>query len=188
MRSQQLSYERLMTIKRGVEALGDKATVRTLRRLRSIHDHEIHQAEALGWVIIFKRKPAIGRPANVVHFRRLPDANTTWPPDRKMIPNKIRPRHFLFALYSSCRCVKHGMRRWGFPAIVSAYIDVYHPRSRNGARVSASRLLRHPDVRAARAWFYAIAGKEIADEQIPDTAPAIWDRLAELGNWRARHR
>jgi hypothetical protein len=53
------------------------------------------------------------------------------------------------------------MKALGFPGIVAAYIQTYNPRSYVGARASASRLLRHPHVRAAMQWSYAQVNNEI---------------------------
>jgi hypothetical protein len=40
------------------------------------------------------------------------------------------------------------------------------------------RLLRHPDVKAARGWFYAQINNRVPhDEPMPATAAAIWRRL-----------
>ena len=37
-------------------------------------------------------------------------------------------------------------------------------------------------------WFYARLSREIPGEELmPNTASGIWVRLAELGNWRAKH-
>jgi hypothetical protein len=59
-------------------------------------------------------------------------------------------------------------------------------KSRRAAAASMSRLLRHTEVKVARAWFYSKLSNEIPrDELMPDTARAIWQRLRELGSWRA---
>jgi hypothetical protein len=73
------------------------------------------------------------------------------------------------------------MQSIGIPPIVSAYMAVYSPRSRQGASASASRLLRRPDVQAARQWFYAMIRGEIpTHERMPETASGIWERLRSL--------
>jgi hypothetical protein len=74
------------------------------------------------------------------------------------------------------------------PGFVEAYLWTYgNARSRAGARASTSRLMKRRDVRAAMQWFYAQLSHEIpADELMPDTVSRIRNRLAELGNWRAR--
>lgn len=72
---------------------------------------------------------------------------------------------------------------------VEAYLRTC-PRTqkRATARASASRLMRHPHVRAAMQWFYARLSREIPrEEPMPNTASGIWVRLAELGCWRAKH-
>ena len=55
-----------------------------------------------------------------------------------------------------------------------------------GAAVSASRLMRCPDVRAARAWHYACVSYEVPVEPMPPTRQGIKARLIECGSWRAR--
>ena len=69
---------------------------------------------------------------------------------------------------------------------VGAYLRIYpNALSRAGAR--ASRLTRHPHVRAATRWFRAGALTDaILDEvPMPNTVTGIRQRLSELGNWRS---
>jgi predicted NAD/FAD-dependent oxidoreductase len=72
-------------------------------------------------------------------------------------------------------------------SFTDAYLQAFPAaRKRRAATASMSRLLNHPDVKAARAWFYAQVHHEIArEERMPQTANGIWQRLRELGNWRA---
>lgn len=48
---------------------------------------------------------------------------------------------------------------------------------------NASWLLKHPDVIAARAWFYAKISHEIPhSEPMPETAPEIRRKLDQAGS------
>ena len=133
-------------------------------------------------------KRAQGRRSRIVELvtqDRL--ANLPLPPARNQIPREISARHQLFAMRAARECVIRGIKALGFSGIVAAYIKTYNPRSYAGARASASRLVRHPHVRAAMQWSYAQVTDEIpVGERMPTTRLGIWQRLRELGNWRAR--
>ena len=183
MRPSILCRERLGRIRRVLDRCGGTATVRELWRSHTIWVWEIEQAAELGWIKISTRKPRTGRPSRAVEFCAM--ENAEMPPARCCIEKEISNRHWWFAMRSVTQAVKHGMRRVGLPGIVSAYIKTYHPRSRNGASASASRLLKRADVRAARQWFYAQSGGELPrGETMPRTASDIRTRLRELGNRR----
>ena len=49
--------------------------------------------------------------------------------------------------------VLRGTKALGFPGIAAASIKTYNPRSYAGARASAYRLVRHPNVKAACSGF-----------------------------------
>ena len=49
--------------------------------------------------------------------------------------------------------VLRGTKALGFPGIAAASIKTYNPRSYAGARASAYRLVRHPNVKAAMHGF-----------------------------------
>lgn len=188
MRPALLCFERWERIERVLDRLGGKAAIRELRRSYGIRAWEVEQSAELGWLTITTHKPRAGRPSRIVEFRDYSNASVPRLPEwRCMIEKEISTRHQIFAL-QSVACVKHGMSGFGIsvPGIVSAYVSVYRPRSRRGAHASTSRLLRHPDVRAARQWFYAQVNLEISlDEMMPQTASGIWQRLREVGSWRA---
>lgn len=184
MRPLILCRERLGRIRRVLERCGGTATMRDLWRSHTICAWEIEEAAKMGWCKISVRKPRVGRHSRVVELCEQYDAEM--PPVRRCIEKEISIRHWWFALRSVGESVKHGMRRWGLPGIVSAYVSTYRPRSRNGAYASASRLLQRADVRAARQWFYAQSGGELPPgEKMPTTASCIRARLRELGNRRA---
>ena len=184
MRPLILCRERLGRIRRVLEQCGGTATVRELWRSHTISAWEIEQAAAMGWFKVSIRKPRVGRPSRVVEFCGL--INVKFPDPRWCIEKEISIRHWWFAWRSVHESVKHGMRRWGLPGIFFAYLKTYHPRSRNGAYASASRLLKRADVRAARQWFYAQSSGELPPgETMPTTASGIRMRLRELGSRRA---
>lgn len=187
-----LCRERLARIQRVLNKNGGALTVRDFARSFGVWEWEIEQAAALGWIQIETRKPRTGRPSRVVRLVSKPDT-AKLPPYRWQIEKPISHRHFSFAV-ASLKSFKRGRPSYasafglgGWGCRTDAYQNVYKAaRSRAGARASVSRLIRHPDVRAARAWFYAKVRREISmDEPMPDTARAIWQRLSELGNGRA---
>jgi hypothetical protein len=111
--------------------------------------------------------------------------SVTLPPARNEIPREISARHQSFARQAAWECVPTGIKALGFRGIVAAYVKTYNPRSYAGARASASRLMRHPHVRAAMQWSYAQMSDELPrEEPMPTTAIGVWLRLRELGNWR----
>jgi len=173
-----LSLERLDRIRDALARCGGTASLRDLRRSQGIWGWEIEQAEELGWLTIRKCKPCVGRPSLVAEVSR--KENAKLPSPRYEVEGAISTRHFHFAL-RSVGAFHRGMQSIGIPPIVSAYMAVYNPRSRQGASASASRLLRRPDVQAARQWFYAMIRGEIpTDERMPETASGIWERLNAL--------
>ena len=111
------------------------------------------------------------------------------PPYRWQIEKPISIRHWYFALYSVYLTIKGGTSYFfHLPPYTDAYLMAFpEAKKRRAAAASMSRLLRHPDVRAARAWFYSkVSNESPRDEPMPDTARAIWQRLRELGSWRIR--
>lgn len=166
---------------------GGKASLRDLERSYGIRPWEVEQSVELGWLTITTLKPRVGRPSRVAEFRDYTNASVPALPQwRCMIENEISFTHRAFAI-ECMDCLPHGRRDIGCPPFVEAYLRVYRPRSRRGARASVSRLLRHPDVRAMRQWHFAQINREISIfERMPDTASGIWQRLREVGSWRAR--
>lgn len=189
MRPHVLCRERLDRLLAVLERQGGKETLRQLSRRFGLHVWEVEQAAALGWVRVKMEKPCIGRPSQKVEKLSKTEP-AKLPPYRREIPTRVSHRHYLFALYSTCASVARGasIGPYILPPTVEAYRRVYSSaKSRGGAASSCSRLLRHPHVRAARQWFYAHSGREIpSSEQMPATPGAIWQRLHDLGNWRAQ--
>lgn len=191
MRSLTLCRERLARIERVLNKNAGALTIREFDRSFGVWEWELEQAAALGRIQIETHQPHRGRPSRVVRQVSEPKS-AKLPPYRWQIEKPISHRHFCFAI-ASLKSFKRGrpsyaaafgLGDWGCRA--DAYQNVYKAaRSRAGARASVSRLIRHPDVRAARAWLYAKVRREIPmDDAMPDTARAIWQRLRELGSWR----
>ncbi len=163
-----LCRERLARIQHILNKNAGVVTVRDFARSFSVWEWELEQAAALGWIQIETRKPNTGRPSRIVKIVSKPDT-AKLPPFRWQIEKPIRIRHWSFAFHSVYSAIKGG----------SSFLWRIQP--------SMSRLLRHPDVRAARAWFFSKISQEIPrEEPMPDTARAIWQRLRELGSWRVR--
>lgn len=187
MRPTILCHERWERIERVLDRLGGNATLRELERSYAIRPWEIEQSAELGWLTITTRRSRVGRPSRVVAFRDYNIAETPALPNyRFAIEKSISPKHLEFAWRCVHEATLGGLRCLGIPGIVSAYVNTYHPRSKGGAYSSASRLYRHPDVRAARHWFHGEANVEWhPHEKMPQSARGIWMRLREFGNWRA---
>ncbi len=176
-----LCRERLDRLLRVLQRQGGSETVRQLVRSFGLWRWEIEQAEQLGWIALEIRKPPTGRPSLVAREVSNPTA-AKLPPWRYQIPKPISHRHWLFAL-ESIKAVKRGCNLiWHFPCFTEAYLAAYKGvKSRRGATVSASRVLRHPDVRATRAWFRAQMNRKVPiGEFMPESAVAIWERLRNV--------
>lgn len=187
MRLLTLCRERLERIQRVLARNAGALTIRDFTRSFSVWKWEIEQAAAQGFVKIETCKPRTGRPSLIVRSVSKPDT-AELPPPRVAIPRAISVRHWNFALVSVCRSIKWGRRRiYRMTPLTDAYLSVFpSSKKRRAATASMSRLLRHRDVKAARAWFYARVNCEIPKEEpMPNTAQGIWQRLQELGNWRA---
>jgi hypothetical protein len=112
-------------------------------------------------------------------------ANLPLPPARNQIPSEISVRHQLFARQAAWECVPRGIKTLGLPPTVTAYMKTYRPRSYAGARASASRLMRHPHVKALMQWHYAKMRGEIPSaEPMPATETDIVVRLRALRDIR----
>ena len=168
MRPSTLCRERLLRIQRVLNRAGGKMSVRDLRRSFAICPWEVEQASVLGWLKLYVRagKGHRGRSSRVVELiTQDRPVNATLPPTRNQIPKEISVRHQLFARRAAWECVPRGSKALRFPGLVAAYIKTYNPHSYAGARASASRLMRHPHVRAAMQWFYARMNNEIRESR-----------------------
>jgi hypothetical protein len=182
-----LCRERLDRILSILDRNAGALTVREFDRTYSVRRWEIDQAAALGWIAFEIRKPRTGRPSRIATIVSKPQA-AKLPPYRWQIEKQISIRHWNFAFHSAYSAIKGGSSFiWRIPPYTDAYQQAFPAaRNRRAAAASMSRLLRHPHVRAARAWFYSKISHEISkDEPMPDTASGIWQRLRELGSWRA---
>lgn len=188
MRPSILCRERLDRIQRILARNAGALTVREFARTFSVWEWEIEQAAALGFIKIETHKPRTGRPSRIAKIvSETPAAKL--PPYRWQIEKPISIRHWSFALHSAHSAIKGGSSFiWRIPPYTDAYLQAFPAaKKRHAAAASMSRLLRHPHVRAARAWFYSKISQEIPkDEPMPDTANGIWQRLRELGSWRVR--
>ncbi len=188
MRPAILCRERLNRILSILDRNAGALTVREFDRTYSVWKWEIEQAAALGWIAFETRKPRTGRPArfavnvSICHAAKLPLY-------RRQIEKQIGLRHDIFALRSVYCGIKGGGRHiLPLPNYTGIYLWSYSDaKSRRGAAASMSRLMRRDDVRAVRAWHYALLNREIPrDETMPQTASAIWQRLREVGSMFSR--
>jgi hypothetical protein len=189
MRPLTLCRERLLRIQTVLNRVGGEKSLRDLMRSFAIRPWELEQAAALGWLKLYVRpgKGGKGRPSRVAELipqDQLPTGRSL-PPYRNQIPREIGVRHQQFAMRAVWLCVPWGIKKLGLPGIVTAYIITYHPRSYVGARASASRLMRHPHVKALMQWHYAKMRGEIpAGELMPPTEADILVRLRGLRDVR----
>ena len=182
-----LCRERLGRIQSILHRQAGALPIRDFVRSYSVREWELLQAAALGWIKIEMRKPRTGRPSRIIREVSKPQA-AKLPPYRWQIEKPISIRHWNFAFHSAHSAIKGGSSTFfRTPPYTDAYLRAFPAaRKRRAAAASMSRLLRHPHVRAARAWFYSKISHEIPrEEPMPETATGIWQRLRELGSWRA---
>jgi hypothetical protein len=188
MRPLTLCRERLDRIQRILSMKAGSLPVREFARSFSVWEWEIEEAAALGFIKIEMCKPRTGRPSRIVwQVSSTPAAKL--PPYRCQIEKPIVHSHRMFALLSVGTATKGGRSSlFSIPPYTDAYLRVFpDARKRRAATASMSRLLRHPHVRAARAWIYAKINQEIPpSDPIPETESGIWQRLREAGSWRAQ--
>lgn len=179
MRPLILCRERLERILSILGRRGGALSMRDFFRTFAVFDWEIEQAESLGWVTITMKKPPSGRPSRIVE-KVSKNECAKLPPRRCQIPSQISFRHwnFVFAyLSTSPPCNASAAYRASFRGA----------RSAAGARASANRLLKHPDVRAALAWIRACSDGDLpAIEKLkhPASAHEIREIFERLGHWR----
>lgn len=187
MRPLILCRERLKRINAILARYPAGLSVREFARSFSVWSWEVEQAAELGFVQIVTRKPHTGRPARFVENVSKPQP-AKLPPYRSEIAKEISLRHWRFALESVSIGPSRNPFGFGPLAKVRAYQRVYRASNEASARASASRLIRHPDVRACRQWFYAQINQEVPhDEAMPNTAKGIWQRLQQMGSRRAKY-
>lgn len=186
MRALVLCRERLERIQDILERVGGMLSVRDFFRSFGIHEWEVTQAAELGWVKIETHKPHTGRPSRIARtVSKCSPAKLPLP--RRLIGKCVSIRHANFAMYSVCLCVKGGAAFIGMRPLTDAYLRAFPAaRKRRAATASMSRLMRHPDVKAARAWLHAKVRLELHwSAPMPESAKEIWQRLRELKSSQA---
>lgn len=179
MRPLLLCRERLTRLLTVLDREDGECSLRDLYRSYSVRDWEVEQAEEAGWVSIFERKPAVGRPSRVA-VKLSETQSAKLPPKRFQIPKELSHRHWRFAL--ELASIGPARNEFGFSlsSATRAYLIAFpQARSRAGAAASASRLRKKPIIQAARRWFMA-NDLHSYDEEMPATAAAIHGRLADL--------
>jgi hypothetical protein len=189
MRPPILCRERLNRISTILSRYPDGLSVREFTRTFSVWSWELEQAAELGWVQIETCKPRTGRPSRVA--KNVSETGAAkLPPYRWQIIRPISIRHSNFARIVAIYTVPYGCRFAGMA--LACTTDAYQKafpaaKKRRAASASASRLLGHPDVDAARRWYHAREMRWLPrDEEMPATAFAIECRLIELNCWTRR--
>lgn len=177
MRGHTLCRERLEYLLGVLERHDGRLSIRDLWRSYVIGPNEIRQAEELGWIKTYQRKPPTGRPSEIVETVSK-TLVAKYPPYRSEIPVLISMRHWRFA--------EAYLTIWPYCNGRKAYQAVF-PRARSnaGARASASRLLKTPEVRAALAWIRAQTDRELPSEAKalnPDSVEEIETIFREHGH------
>jgi hypothetical protein len=176
-----LCRERLQIILRALDH--GPVEMRRLQRHQNATLWELDQAEAGGWVRTFFRESRRGR---ATHMLAATGKYSPLPPLRRDIEAPISRRHVEFARFSVFDGVPRGISFAGihFPPILEVYPRVYSGVRKKGvANAAASRLMKRKDVRAARAWYYAVLNGELAaGEPMPKWPSKIWERLVQVGS------
>ena len=183
MRHSLLCRERLERIECILNrAAGEPVTVRDFTRRYDVWKWELEQAADLGWIEIIVRKPRTGRPSPAVKFQEHSEnPPAKLPPPRWAMEKMISCRHFNFAMQAA-NALKRGNRTIVYlQCMTDAYLKSFpHARKRHVATSSMSRLLKHPDVKAARAWYFAKVNLKIPfSEPMPQTRQGIRIKLNE---------
>lgn len=179
--SLQLTRQRLESLQRILHRNPQGITLRNLHRCHWVFRNEVEEAAKLGFVTLTKRKPHAGRPSLIVTLSVNKPDTTKLPPTRWQIGPPIRHRHWLFAINSDSIVSSRGPFGWDVSSKVAAYRKVYRNASYASARAGASRLIKHPDVRACLRWLYAQVNRIVPiGENMPSTAFAIHARLDKL--------
>jgi len=174
MRAHILCRERLVRILRILKRHPEGLSVREFARTFGVLAWEVEQAAELGWLAIETRKPHTGRPARVAVSVNI-SKPAKLPPLFCDIEKRISFRHQHFALHSV------------FPGDgqAIAYRQAFpKAHSMKGVAASASRLLRHKDVMAVRAWAFARMRRDVPDEPMPPTRGRIIQRLNQCRHSR----
>ena len=146
----------------------------------------INEAADQGFITLETKKSHTGRPSLIV--RKVSKGYPTKrPPLRSTLENCISFRHWRFATCYVLGECGPGLFNFKRRAYVSYQRTFPSARSIEGAKASASRLLRQPHIQAAIQWELAKCFDSETDCNglHPQTAVEIWDTLHELGSWRA---
>lgn len=192
LRQKELCWERLEKLIRVLWQTDGWSTLRKLNRKHHLQRWEIEAAQQAGWVRLDRYiKPQGTKPTICVSVTQNLEQAIEPPLDRQL-PRLIAPPHRRFAELTlnvvddprfgdPTQRDRNRLLPWKMLTQAEAYRTVYPNANDASARTSASALVKHPDVQAVRAWIKAQCRSEIAhDEPMPETAQAIWDRLAEV--------
>lgn len=181
-----LTRERLAVIVNSIEQHGGAVTIRHLMRNHGLHRSVIDEAIDKGFVTIEKRQGPRGRPSHILK-KVSKSRPTKLPPRLLTLEDLIRLRHWMFAFYYTTGEIGPGFfdfKRRAWVAYRKAYPTA---RSKEGARASASRLLRRSHIRAAIAWTFAKKFDRLNNyDNEPKTESEIWTILFKIGSFRTR--
>lgn len=172
-----LTREKLAIIETSIEQNGGATTARRIARNHGISCEVIHEAIERGFISSKRNKGQRGRPS-VSLSKVSKNYPTKLPPTRSSLENLISPRQWRFARNYAVSV----LGKFFFDAPKTdwtIYIISYdRAKSSAGARASASRLLKKPEVIAAISWTLAKELKHLeACESEPQTISEIWTIL-----------
>jgi hypothetical protein len=185
MKKNILSRERLAAIERAIDRNGGEITTRNLDRIHGIEWRVLKEAETAGFIELSTRKGRTGRPSLVV--KKVSNSHPTkLPLHRSEIESLITQNQWGFAFHYVLGEYGPGFfdfRRRAYVAYQKTYREA---RSKEGAKASASRLLRKGRTQAAIQWTFAKQSHEDRGHHLyPSTTSEVWNALREIGSFRA---
>jgi len=157
----ELTRERLESLQRILRRNPQGITLRNLLRCHWMFRHEVEEAAKLGFVTLTKRQPHTGRPSTVVALSVNKPCASKLPPFSWQLGSHVSFRHWRFALETLSIGPSRNCIGWGLQSKASAYRKVYPRAKYSSARAGACRLMKHPDVKACRHWYFAVTNNLI---------------------------
>lgn len=181
-----LIRERLAVMEASIDRNGGSVTVRHLMRNHGLHRSVIDEAIEGGFLSLESHQGPRGRPSQIL--RKVSQCYPTkGPPGHSTLDDLISCRHWNFAFNYAMGEIGPGFLDFKRRAWVAYKKAFPSARSEEGARASASRLLRRADIHAAIAWTFAKYCDNLRHPgEEPRTPSEIWKILFEAKSDRTR--